>query len=73
MACTQKCQLVRFPKSRVQKQWFRHFNDHKDFQNEGTLASIWPVNFPGQKMGLRHLYWSLKVSMSILEPPRSTS
>ena len=37
MACTQKCQLVRFPKSRVQKQWFRHFNDHKDFQNEGTL------------------------------------
>ena len=37
MVCTQKCQLVRFPKSRVQKQWFRHFNDHKDFQNEGTL------------------------------------
>lgn len=37
MACTQKCQLVRFPKSRVQKQWFRYFNDHKDFQNEGTL------------------------------------
>lgn len=37
MACTQKCQLVSFPRSRVQKQWFRYFNDHKQFHNEGTL------------------------------------
>ncbi len=37
MACTQHKQLVSFPKSRVQKKWFRYFNDHKDFHNEGTL------------------------------------
>ena len=37
MACTQKKQLVAFPKVRVQKAWFRYFNDHKDFRNEGTL------------------------------------
>ena len=37
MSCTQKRQLVRFPKVRILKQWFRHFNDHKEFHNEGTL------------------------------------
>ena len=37
MACTQNKQLVCFPKSRIQKKWFRYFNDHKDFRNEGTL------------------------------------
>lgn len=37
MACTQYRQLVCFPKSRVHKKWFRYFNDHKDFHNEGTL------------------------------------
>ena len=37
MACTQHKQLVCFPKSRIQKKWFRYFNDHKDFHNEGTL------------------------------------
>ena len=37
MACTQQKQLVCFPKVRVPKKWFRYFNDHKDFRNEGTL------------------------------------
>lgn len=37
MSCTQKKQLVCFPKVRVYKPWFRHFNDHKDFRNEGTV------------------------------------
>jgi len=37
MACTQHKQLVCFPRSRIQKKWFRYFNDHKDFHNEGTL------------------------------------
>ena len=37
MKCTQQCQLVSFPKVRILKAWFRHFNDHKDFHNEGTL------------------------------------
>lgn len=37
MNCTQKQQLVCFPKVRVYKPWFRHFNDHKDFRNEGTV------------------------------------
>lgn len=37
MACTQQRQLICFPRVRVQKKWFRHFNDHKDFHNEGTL------------------------------------
>ena len=37
MKCTQQCHLVSFPKVRVMKQWFRHFNDHKEFHNEGTL------------------------------------
>lgn len=37
MNCTQKQQLVFFPKVRVYKPWFRHFNDHKDFRNEGTV------------------------------------
>ena len=37
MSCTQKRQLVRFPKVRILKQWFRHFNDHKEFHNEGNL------------------------------------
>jgi len=37
MKCSQQSQLVCFPKVRVLKQWFRHFNDHKDFHNEGTL------------------------------------
>lgn len=37
MSCTQQKQLVCFPKVRVQKEWFRYFNDHKDFRNEGTL------------------------------------
>lgn len=37
MKCTQQSQLVSFPKVRVLKQWFRHFNDHKEFHNEGTL------------------------------------
>ncbi len=30
-------QLVRFPKVRVDKPWFRYFNDHKDFKNDGNL------------------------------------
>ena len=37
MRCTQQRQLVCFPKVRVMKAWFRHFNNHKEFQNEGTL------------------------------------
>lgn len=37
MACTQHKQLVCFPKVRVQKKWFRYFNDHKDFKNDGTV------------------------------------
>ena len=37
MSCKQKRQLVRFPKVRILKQWFRHFNDHKEFHNEGNL------------------------------------
>lgn len=37
MACMQQRQLVCFPKSRVHKKWFRYFNDHKDFHNEGSL------------------------------------
>lgn len=37
MNCTQKQQLVSFPKVRVLKQWFRHFNDHKEFHNEGSV------------------------------------
>lgn len=37
MACTQQKQLTNFPSSRVEKKWFRHFNDNKSFQNEGTL------------------------------------
>ena len=37
MSCTQKQQLVCFPKVRVLKKWFRHFNDHKEFRNEGTV------------------------------------
>ena len=37
MACTQQQQLICFPRVRVQKKWFRYFNDHKDFRNEGTL------------------------------------
>ena len=37
MSCTQKQQLVCFPKVRVLKRWFRHFNDHKEFHNEGTV------------------------------------
>lgn len=37
MSCTQKQQLVCFPKVRVYKPWFRYFNDHKDFRNEGTV------------------------------------
>ncbi len=37
MSCTQHKQLASFPRARVQKEWFRYFNDHKDFRNEGTL------------------------------------
>ncbi len=37
MSCTQKQQLVCFPKVRVYKPWFRHFNDNKEFRNEGTV------------------------------------
>ena len=37
MSCAQKQQLVSFPKVRIWKPWFRHFNDHKDFHNEGTV------------------------------------
>lgn len=37
MACTEKRQLLNYPKVRVQKKWFRYFNDHKDFHNEGNL------------------------------------
>lgn len=37
MSCTQHMQLVRFPKVRVDKHWFRYFNDHKDFKNDGNL------------------------------------
>ncbi len=37
MKCTQSCHLSSFPKVRVLKRWFRHFNDHKEFRNDGTL------------------------------------
>ena len=37
LSCTQHKQLVSFRRARVQKKWFRYFNDHKDFRNEGTL------------------------------------
>ena len=41
MSCTQKQQLVSFSKVRIWKPWFRHFNDHKDFHNEGTVHLSW--------------------------------
>lgn len=37
MSCSQNKQLSSFPRSRIQKKWFRYFNDHKDFRNDGTL------------------------------------
>ena len=37
MSCTQKQQLVSFPKVRIWKPWFRNFNNHKEFRNEGTV------------------------------------
>ena len=37
MKCTQKSQLTSFPKVRVLKKRFRHFNDQKEFRNDGTL------------------------------------
>ena len=37
MACTQQMQLVAFPRVRVQKKWFRYFNDHKSFRNDGSV------------------------------------
>lgn len=37
MNCTQKQQLVSFPKVRIWKPWFRYFNNHKEFRNEGTV------------------------------------
>jgi hypothetical protein len=37
MPCTQQKQLRSYPKVRIHKKWFRHFNDTKDFHNEGTL------------------------------------
>jgi len=37
MACTQNQQLVAFAKARVKKDWFRYFNNHKDFRNDGSL------------------------------------
>ena len=37
MSCTQSRQLVKFPKVRVDKAWFRWFCDHKDFKNDGSL------------------------------------
>ena len=37
MSCTQHKQLVSFRRARVQKKWFRFFNDYKGFRNEGTL------------------------------------
>ena len=37
MKCTQQSQLTSFPKVRVLKKWFRHFNDHREFRNDGTL------------------------------------
>ena len=37
MNCIQKQQLVSFPKVRIWKPWFRHFNNHKEFHNEGTV------------------------------------
>lgn len=37
MNCTQKQQLVSFPKVRIWKSWFRYFNNHKEFRNEGTV------------------------------------
>lgn len=32
-----KSQLTSFPKVRVLKKWFRHFNDHREFRNDGML------------------------------------
>ena len=43
MSCAQKQQLVSFPKVRIWKPWFRHFNDHKDFHNEGTVHLFSPM------------------------------
>ena len=37
MNCTQTKQLTRFPRVRIPKRWFRYFNDHKQFCNEGNL------------------------------------
>lgn len=37
MNCTQTKQLTRFPRVRIPKRWFRYFNDHKQFRNEGNL------------------------------------
>ena len=37
MSCTQHRQLASFPRARVQKNWFRQFNDPRDFRNGGTV------------------------------------
>ena len=53
MSCTQKRQLVRFPKVRILKQWFRHFNDHKEFHNEGNLHLFSMPAFALEKEALK--------------------
>lgn len=53
------------------KEIYQEFKDY--VEKRGQIASIWLANSLGQEMGLRHLHWSLKVSMLIPGPPRNTS
>ena len=58
MVCTQQKQLVCFPKVRVPKKWFRYFNDHKDFRNEGTLhlfSLIGLYSYANYRSNTRHI------------------
>ena len=55
MSCTQKRQLVRFPKVRILKQWFRHFNDHKEFHTGGNAVVKAPHSNIRMTTGLHHL------------------
>ena len=36
MECTQKKQLVAYPRVRIEKTWIRQFYSNKKYRNEGT-------------------------------------
>jgi hypothetical protein len=78
MSCTQSRQLVKFPKVRVDKAWFRWFCDHKDFKNDGSLhlfslMSLYSYsNFRSNTRtieGFRDLYGGYRESGSASCPP----